>query len=76
MDAAKLFVNGNSQAVRLPKQYRFAGDEVVVKRLGNGVVLLPKADPWQVLFEAVGDFTPDLTIQREDEHCQERESIL
>jgi len=67
MEIAKLFVNANSQAVRLPKQYRFEGDEVVVKRLGNALVLLPKADPWQVLFEAVGDFTPDLTIQREDE---------
>jgi Antidote-toxin recognition MazE, bacterial antitoxin len=35
METAKLFVNGNSQAVRLPKEYRFRGDEVVIKRLGN-----------------------------------------
>lgn len=76
MDTAKLFVNGNSQAVRLPKQYRFDGDEVVIKRLGNAVVLLPKADPWQILFDAVGDFTPELTIERRDEPCQEREPIL
>jgi antitoxin VapB len=76
VDTAKLFVNGNSQAVRLPKQYRFEGEEVVIKRLGSAVVLLPKTDPWQVLFEAIADFTPDLTIEREDEPCQEREPIL
>ena len=76
MDTAKLFVNGNSQAVRLPKQYRFEGEEVVIKRLGSAVVLLPKTDPWQVLLEAIADFAPDLTIEREDEPCQEREPIL
>jgi len=35
MKIAKLFVNGNSQAVRLPREYRFRGDEVVIKHLGN-----------------------------------------
>lgn len=38
---AKLFVNGGSQAVRLPKEFRFEGDEVLVRRLGQGVVLEP-----------------------------------
>lgn len=76
MDTAKLFPNGNSQAVRLPKQYRFSGDEVIVKRLGNAVVLLPKEDPWQVLFDAISDFSSDLTIEREDGPCQEREPLL
>jgi len=56
METAKLFVNGNSQAVRLPKEYRFRGDEVVIKRMGNAVVLLPKDDPWQVMFDALGEF--------------------
>jgi antitoxin VapB len=38
---AKLFINGGSQAVRLPKEFRFDGDEVRVRRLGRGVVLEP-----------------------------------
>jgi antitoxin VapB len=38
---AKLFINGGSQAVRLPKEFRFEGDEVRVRRLGQGVVLEP-----------------------------------
>ena len=76
MDTAKLFMNGSSQAVRLPRKYRFDGDEVVVKQFGNAVVLLPKDDPWQVLFDAIEDFSGDLTIEREDGPCQEREPIL
>ena len=68
-------MNGSSQAVRLPRQYRFGGDEVVVRRLGNAVVLLPKDDPWQVLFDAIGDFSEDLTIEREQMPFQEREPI-
>ncbi len=42
METAKLFMSGNSQAVRLPKSYRFSGNEVVIKRLGNAVIVLPK----------------------------------
>lgn len=42
METAKLFVNGRSQAVRLPKDYRFSGTEVYVKKMAGGVLLLPK----------------------------------
>ena len=49
MDTARLFQSGRSQAVRLPKAYRFSGTEVIVKHFGNGVLLLPIEDPWQTL---------------------------
>ncbi len=42
MDSAKLFMNGRSQAVRLPKTYRIEGSEVYIKKVENGVLLLPK----------------------------------
>jgi antitoxin VapB len=41
MTTAKLFQTGRSQAVRLPKEFRFEGKEVYIKRVGNGVLLLP-----------------------------------
>jgi antitoxin VapB len=41
VDTAKLFQTGRSQAVRLPKAFRFEGDEVYIKRVGNGVLLIP-----------------------------------
>lgn len=75
MDTAKLFMSGNSQAVRLPKDYRFTGDEVVIKRVGNAVVLLPKGDPWQVMFDTLRDFPEDLHIEREQPAVQDREPL-
>lgn len=76
MDTAKLFMSGNSQAVRLPKSYRFSGDEVIIKRLGNAVVLLPKEDPWQVMFDALQEFPEDLQIERDRSLPMEREPIV
>ena len=42
METAKLFANGRSQAVRLPKAYRFEGNEVYIKKIAEGVLLIPK----------------------------------
>jgi len=57
---AKLFKNGSSQAVRLPKEFRFDGDEVYVKRVGNGVLLLPGDDPWQIMWDSLSKFSDDI----------------
>ena len=42
MESAKIFVNGRSQAVRLPKAFRFEGNEVYIKKVSGGVLLIPK----------------------------------
>ncbi|MBW7882209.1 MAG: AbrB/MazE/SpoVT family DNA-binding domain-containing protein [Caldilineaceae bacterium] len=59
MQTARLFPNGQSQAVRLPKEFRFEGDRVYIRRLGNAVVLLPYQAPWEALFASLDAFTPD-----------------
>ena len=59
MQTAKLFPNGSSQAVRLPKEFRFDGDQVYIKRVGNGVMLLPFTAPWQTLIDSLDRFTAD-----------------
>ena len=46
MEMAKVFENGRSQAVRLPKKFRFEADEVIVQRIGKSVLLTPKEDMW------------------------------
>ena len=46
MLTAKIFENGRSQAVRLPKEYRFKEDEVAINKIGDIVFLLPKEDKW------------------------------
>jgi antitoxin VapB len=63
MQTAKLFPNGSSQAVRLPKEFRFEGDRVYIKRVGDGVLLLPYAAPWQTLLDSLDQFTPDFVTQ-------------
>ena len=75
MDTARLFQSGRSQAVRLPKEYRFAGTEVVVKHFGNGVLLLPVDDPWQTLAAGLAAFEPRFEITREQPEEQTRPEI-
>jgi antitoxin VapB len=59
MDKAKLFWSGRSQAVRLPKEYRFPGEEVRIRRHGAAVVLEPLADDWGWLDEIAGKVDDD-----------------
>ena len=62
MQTAKLFPNGQSQAVRLPKEFRFEGEQVYIRRLGSAVILLPYQAPWQSLLDSLDEFTPDFAL--------------
>lgn len=75
MDIARLFQSGRSQAVRLPKEYRFKGTEVVVKHFGNGVLLLPTDNPWQTLQAGLDAFEPGLVLAREQPDAEQRDEI-
>ena len=75
MQTAKLFKNGQSQAVRLPREFRFEGDSVNIKRVGNAVVLLPQNEPWETLFDALEQFSPDFMDERQQPKQQMREDL-
>ncbi len=75
MDTAKLFKNGNSQAVRLPKEYQFSGDEVLIRKVGRNVVLSPKEDPWSSLVRSLGLFTEDFMGDRHQPVPDDRENL-
>ena len=76
METAKVFTNGGSQAIRLPKDCRFQDDEVLVNRIGNVVILMPKDDPWQSMLQSLDLFTEDfLSDGMDDLPVQERESL-
>src|SRR5215211_770078 len=64
METAKLFMNGRSQAVRLPKGFRFEGEEVFIKKVGNAVVLLPRQRSWETLYESLESFSEDFMEER------------
>lgn len=73
MKTAKLFKNGESQAVRLPKEFRFDGESVYIHHVGSYVVLVPRHDPWRSMFEAAGLFTDDFMSVRDQGSQPERE---
>ena len=76
MMIAKLFENGRSQAVRLPKECRFNGDEVIVNKIGDVVILIPKENKWSVLLSSLDMFSDDfMTTGREQPKVQEREKL-
>jgi antitoxin VapB len=76
MQTARLFKNGRSQAVRLPKEFRFEGDRVFVKKVGNSVVLIPYQEPWQPLFDSLEQFSDDFMESREQPTQQDREHLF
>ncbi|NTW01705.1 MAG: AbrB/MazE/SpoVT family DNA-binding domain-containing protein [Oscillochloris sp.] len=76
MDSAKLFQNGKSQAVRLPKEYRFRGSKVYIKRMGNAIVLIPEHDSWQSMIESLTLFSDDFMEERVQPPVEERNDLF
>ncbi len=76
MMTAKVFENGRSQAVRLPKECRFDTDEVVVNKIGDIVLLMPKTSRWSSFMQAIDMFSDDFMENEGDgEKKQERENL-
>lgn len=76
MDIAKIFQNGKSQAIRLPREYRFQGNTVYIKRVGNAVILIPEQDSWQTLIESLDQFSDDFMADRQQPALQERADLF
>ena len=75
MDTARVFQTGRSQAVRLPKEFRFSDKEVIIRHFGNGVLLLPMSRPWDILEAALDEFEPGFTLSREQPVAELRPKI-
>jgi antitoxin VapB len=75
MKTARLFRTGRSQAVRLPKEYRFEGSGVYIARMGSAVVLMPEKRTWDVLFEACSEFSEDFMAERNQPEQQVRPAL-
>ena len=72
MQTAKLFKNGRSQAVRLPKEFRFKETEVFIAKVDNVVMLIPHNDPWTGLLGSLDRFSDDFMDERNQPSEQER----
>ena len=75
MMTAKLFTNGNSQAVRLPKEFRFSGSEVYTQKIGDTVMLVPKEKAWEKFMEGINGFTEDYFEAMENIRTEEISSM-
>jgi antitoxin VapB len=75
MKKAKIFKNGQSQAVRLPKEFQFKGKEVFAQKVGNGVLLLPADSPWEIFRQSLNKFTDDFMSEREQPNYDERDDL-
>lgn len=75
MMTAKVFKNGRSQAIRLPKECRFSSDEVVVNKIGDVVILLPKENKWDSFMRAIDMFSDDFMADGRTNSAQEREEL-
>ena len=76
MMTAKVFENGRSQAIRLPKECRFTSDEVMVNKIGDIVILLPKQNKWDSFMKAIDMFSDDFMADgRATDISREREAL-
>jgi len=76
MMTAKVFENGRSQAVRLPKEYRFDTDEVAINKIGDIVLIIPKENKWESFLQSVDMFSEDfMEGGRATQAIQDREEI-
>ena len=77
MHTAKLFKNGRSQAVRLPKEYALPGDEVYVKKIDGVVMLIPKnGGPWGPFIDSLDKFSDDFMAFERDQGKFERRKAI
>ncbi len=76
LDTAKIFENGRSQAIRLPKKYRFTDDEVYIRRFGELIMLIPMSSAWQLFLDGLHSFTDDFMESGREEAIPSRREIL
>lgn len=75
MITAKVFQSGNSQAVKIPNEYRIDADEVSINRLGKALVPLPKDDSWSLFSEGVREISDDYPTKIKRDKPQKRSDI-
>ncbi len=76
METAKVFENGRSQAVRLPKKFRFKEEEVVIQQIGEAVILVPKSAMWKTFMEGIESFTEDIFEEGREQGMQDEREHL
>jgi len=72
METVKIFQSGNSQAIRLPKKYRFEGNEALISKVGDAVIIFPQQKGWKNFFDNLEMFSDDFMVDRNQLQIQDR----
>ena len=76
MHSVKVFISGNSQAIRLPKEYQVEDKELYIKKIGSTIILFPKTNPWEAFERSLNEFSDDFMEDgRNQLVLQEREDL-
>jgi antitoxin VapB len=57
--ASKVFISGNTQAIRIPKEFQVSDKELYIQKVGSALFLFPKSDPWKAFKESISEFSDD-----------------
>jgi len=76
MKTVKLFKSGNSQAVRIPKEYQVKGKELIINKIGNTILLFPQDDPWKLLKNSLDEFSDDFFADGRKQPPMQKRSVL
>jgi len=68
----RVFMNGSSQAVRIPKEFRFGCDVVYLKKVSGGVLIVPKEKRFEAMRESLSEFTQDFLVERNQGVMEQR----
>lgn len=76
MLTSKVFTSGNSQAIRLPKEYQVKDKELFIQKIGRTIILFPKKDPWESFEKSLSEFSDDfMSNSREQPEMQKRDNL-
>ncbi|MGA2546109.1 MAG: type II toxin-antitoxin system VapB family antitoxin [Rectinemataceae bacterium] len=76
MHSSRVFTSGNSQAVRLPKEYQVRETDLYIQKVGNAIILFPKTEPWKAFEESLIEFSDDFMIDgRNQPEVQVRDDL-
>jgi antitoxin VapB len=76
MQTARLFINGRSQAVRLPKEYQFKGEDVYIQKVGDAVILFPVDKEWETFLYGLNNFSDDYFSEGRDQGVDQKRKNL
>ena len=75
MMSSKVFISGNSQAIRLPKDYQVEDKDLLIQKIGNTIILFPKKNPWEAFEKSLNEFSDDFMADgRKQPKMQKRKS--